>query len=285
MIAPAPYASPLIQSPPPNNFYSPYRHHNHHQIIPMTSAPYNQYPSFNPYLATAAMSPIFANHHPAMFYHNNHNHHHHHQTPVNSFYANLPPHQIQHRIPIYNQQPQTFPAALSLSSPSYRPLSLANNNVNILKQASTQFSHSKPVALKSPSSSLISNSANISPSQPSLSASHVEHNEGAVSYAHFSTPSSSSSSNIDGKKVVAQHLPSSPQSQNHQSTYYQPPQPILSPAYSKLAQYAASSFPSNHYVTQGEHYANNVPFSYAHFSKILPSSSSSSSSAASIKTA
>jgi hypothetical protein len=268
MIAPAahhsaPFASPLIQHSPPNNFYSSYRHPNHHhQIIPMTPTTFNQYQhQFNPFFATAAMTPIFANHHPGMFYHQ------HQQASVNPFYANLP-HQI-HRIPIYNQQPQTFPAASSLSS--HRPLSLANNN---LKQASsTQFSHSKPVALKSPSSTL---NANIPP-LPSSSTSHVEHNEGAVSYAQFSTPSSSS--NVDGNKASLltfnQHLP-----QIHQSTYYQP-QPILSPAYSKLAQYASSSIPSNHYATQGEHYANNVPFSYAHFSKIP----STSSSASSIKTA
>jgi hypothetical protein len=274
MIAPtthhhsAPFASPLIQHIPSNNFYSSYRHpQHHHQIVPMAATTFNQYQhQFNPFFATAAMSPIFANHHPGMFYHQQQ------QAPVNSFYANIP-HQI-HKIPIYNQQPQTFPAASSLSS--YRPLSLPLATNNNVKQApSTQFSHSKPVALKSPSSTL---NANISP-LPSLSTSHVEHNEGAVSYAQFSTPSSSS--NIDGNKASPltfnQHLP-----QNHQSTYYQhQPQPILSPAYSKLAQYAASSFPSNHYATQGEHYANNVPFSYAHFSKIP----SSSSSASSIKTA
>lgn len=279
----APFASPLVQpsQPTSNYYYSQIRNghsqrpQHHHQLIPMSA--FNQF-AFSPILATAAMSPIFHNHHPAYpnFYH-------HHQTPVNSFYANLP-HQI-HKIPIYNQQPQTFQAATSPLS-SYRPLSPANNVKQTLS-SSAQFSHSKPVALKSPSTN-----ANISPLP---STSHVEHNEGAVSYAHFSTPSSSSSTSSlnDGNKgspisatalTLSQHLPQNQQHHQQQSTYYHhQPKPILSPAYSKLAQYAASqplSIPSNHYAAQGEHYANNVPFSYAHFSK----SSSPSAPSASITT-
>lgn len=266
-------ASPFIQTPSSSNnliYTSNFRNgipHPHfylqHQQQQQQYFPISQnHFAFSPVVATAAMSPIFHNHHPAMvaFQHNNMYQQ---QAPVNTFYANPQ----FHKIPIYNQQPQTIPVASLISSfTSHNLPSYATSPATNLKHTP---SHSKTVTLKASQSS----NANISP-VPSFAASHVEHNEGAVSFAHFSTPSASST-NGEQKKVSIP--PQQQQHQHHQhqlSHYNNHAQPILSPAYSKLVQYVpTSTHPLNHFSTQND-YANNVPFSYAHLNKAVPSASS-----------
>lgn len=245
------YSSNYRNGIPHPNFY--HQQQQQQQYFPISQ---NHF-AFSPIVATAAMSPIFHNHHPSMaaFQHNMYQH----QTPVNTFYANPQ----FHKIPVYNQQPQTIPFASLISSftshnlPSYAPSPATN-----LKHTP---SHSKTVNLKATQSS----NANISP-VPSFAASHVEHNnEGAVSFAHFSTPSASSNGEQKKVSVTPQH-----QHQQQLSHYNNHPQPILSPAYSKLVQYVpTSAIPLNRFSAQND-YANNVPFSYAHLNKVVPSASS-----------
>lgn len=155
------------------------------------------------------------------------------QTPTNAFYVN--PQQI-HKVPFYNQQPQAFNVA---SYPS------TNYHVKQFSQSSphSQIITSKPVALDSPIAQ-----------SPSLS--HIEHNNGAVSYTHFS--------HLGERKPSAAPLIAS---QSPQQVYYhQQPQPIYNADYSKQAQYAAVPIASNYYPAQvGVHYGN-VP--YAHISKV-----------------
>lgn len=262
-------ATPFIhQTPlPTNNFYSTVRNglpqpqfYHQQQQFPytMTQNPF----AFSPIVATAALSPIFHNHHPAMLAFQQQNMYHH-PTPVNAFYAN--PQQF-HKIPIYNQQPQTIPAPSLISSFTHHnlPSSFTPSPATSFKHTPA---HSKSVAtLKTPQST----NAN-SISVPSFAASHVEHNEGAVSFAHFSTPTAPSSTG-DLKKEFSSPLK---QQQQPSSYYNSHPQPILSPAYSKLVQYLPSSnTPLHHYSSQND-FPNNVPsYSYAHLSRVIPSSAS-----------
>jgi hypothetical protein len=161
------------------------------------------------------------------------------QTPASTFYAS--PQQF-HKIPFYNQQPQAFSAASN-----YQPTNYHHQLPQHIKQLSPsspprQISISKPVALESP----------VVPT--SSSSSHVEHNHGAVSYAHVSSgerkPASAASA------LIATQTP-------QQVYYHQQPQTFYSGDYSKQSQYAAVPIASSYYPTQGVHYGN-VPYAQIH---------------------
>lgn len=154
------------------------------------------------------------------------------QAAANSFFYS--PQQI-HKVPFYNQQPQTFNVA------SYQP---ANYHHHV-KQISppSQIVAAKPVALQSP----------IIPTE----TSHVEHNShGAVSYSHYSQSGEGKPSSLP---VISTRGP-------HQVYYHQQPQAIYNGDYSKHHQYAAVPVASNYYPSQGALSYANVP--YAHINKI-----------------
>lgn len=154
------------------------------------------------------------------------------QTPASTFFVSS---QQIHKIPYYNQQPQTFSAAST-----YQPSNYHQQHVKQLSSSlpPRQISISKPVALESP----------IVPTS-SLS-SHVEHNHGAVSYAHVS----SGERKPGALPLIASQAP-------QQVYYHQQPQTLYNGDYNKQSQYAVP-ISSNYYPT---HYGN-VP--YAQVQKI-----------------
>lgn len=162
------------------------------------------------------------------------------QAPAHTFYVNP---QHVHKASVYNQQPQTFNVA------SYQPANY-HHQVKQFSQSSppSQIITSKPVALESPIS-------------PPASSSHVEHNHGAVSYAHFTN---SGERKPSAAPLIATQTP-------QQVYYHQQPQPIYSGDYSKRLltfgqQYASVPIASNYYPAQGGVHNGNLP--YAHISKV-----------------
>lgn len=150
---------------------------------------------------------------------------------ANTFYLN--PQQV-HKVPIYNQQPNI--AATYHQSPNF------HHHVKP-SHAATQIITSKPTALESPI-------------VPDSSSHSVDHNHGAVSFAHFSSERKPSAA-----PLIATQAP--------QQVYYhhQQPQTLYGGDYSKPIQYAAIPIASNYYPTSsGVHYGNNGP--YAHINRV-----------------
>lgn len=134
---------------------------------------------------------------------------------------------------------------------SYQPTNYHHQVKQISHTASpSQHITSKPVAVEAPNSSA---------SASASSSSHVEHNHGAVSYAHISTTGDVKPS---AAPLIATQAPQQVYYQHHQQ-----PQAIFNGDYNKQLQYAAVPITSNYYPAQGGsvHYGN-VP--YAHISRI-----------------
>lgn len=156
------------------------------------------------------------------------------QTPANSFYYG--PQQI-HKVPFYNQQPQTFSVA------SYQPANY-HHHVKQISPTSppSQIIASKPVALEASS---------LAPT----ASSHVEHNShGAVSYSHYSHAGEEKPS---AAPLIATQSP--------QQVYYNQQPQVVYGDYSRH-QYPSGPIASNYYPSQGALSYANVP--YAHISKI-----------------
>lgn len=201
------------------------------QQIPFNQYAYNHHQPINPVLHAAPVA-TFTNSY---------------QTPANTFYAN--PQQI-HKVPFYNQQPQAYNGASS-----YQPTNYHYQHVKQLSQSSpqSQIISSKPVALEAPIAAPTSSSLN-----------HVNHNHGAVSYAHYAQ------SQLSDDRKASAATPLIPTQTPQQVYYHHQPQQIYSNGdYSKQPiQYAAVPVASSYYPVQQQntvHYGN-VP--YAHISKI-----------------
>jgi hypothetical protein len=186
--------------PPSNYAYS----HGGQYYAPQV--PFNHFP----YHATQPINPLIHAQPVASFANSYH-------TPANTFYVN--PQQI-HKNPFYNQHlssASAYQPHLSAAS-AYQP---ANYQLHV-KQSTLprQIAISKPVALQASTSS---------------STSHIEHSQGAVSYAHVSSG--------EVKPAPAAH----PLTQTPQQVYYhQQPQAFYAGDYSKQSQYAVP-IASNYY--------------------------------------
>jgi len=220
----------------PNGFsYSPVQHHNAPQIFTAAQQiPYTHYGAANG-IGIQPISPIIHAAPVATLLNS-------YQTPANTFYAN--PQQI-HKIPIqqqqqpviYNQQPQTFSVA---SYHHHHQQQQQPTNYNVKHQQSSSSSssssspptiiNSKPVALTAPIPT---------------SASSIEHNNGAISFSHFSQ------SGLARPSVAALVATSPPQTYYHQ--HQQPQSSYYSSGglYNRHIQYAAVPIAASYYPTQG----------------------------------
>lgn len=206
----------------PNNYASLF---NSPQQFYAQQVPFNQF-AFNP---VQAINPV-VHAAPVASFANSY------QSPTNSFYFS--PQQI-HKVPFYEQQPQTFNVA------PYQPANYHHHVKQILPTSPpSQIVASKPVALETP----------IIPT----ASSHIEHNgHGAVSYSHYSQ---SGEEKPSASPLIATQTP-------QQVYYHQQPQVVYNGDYNKH-HYASVPYASNYYQTQGGafSYANHMP--YAHISKI-----------------